>query len=143
MSTLEATSRPVTEVAVGVILKSDGSCLLGQRPAGKPYAGYWEFPGGKLEKDESVSQALARELKEEIGIEILGSEPWQVIEHDYPHAYVRLNIHLVKKWTGDPRGLEGQSLAWVESPIKVEPKLQPLLPATIIILDLMKATLTL
>lgn len=142
MSANGATTRPVTEVAVGVILKADGSCLLGQRPSGKPYAGYWEFPGGKLESGETVFEALARELKEEIDIEIHGSVAWQVIEHDYPHAYVRLNIHLVTQWSGEPKGLEGQALAWVKNPKATEVTLAPLLPATIIILDLMKSQLS-
>src|ERR1700731_641419 len=90
--------RPVTEVAVGVLIDAQGRFLLAQRPPGKPYAGYWEFPGGKLEKGETVEAALARELHEELGIEIGGSEAWRVLEHDYPHAYVRLYFHKIRVW---------------------------------------------
>jgi 8-oxo-dGTP diphosphatase len=139
MNNPDPVNRPTTEVAVGILIKDDGSYLLGQRPEGKPYAGYWEFPGGKLEAGESVFQALFRELKEELGIEIASSEPWQVIEHDYPHAYVRLHLHKVKQWSGAPQGLEGQSLAWQGDINSHEPGVEPLLPATIPILELMKA----
>lgn len=131
--------RKVTEVAVGILVKEDDSYLLGQRPEGKPYAGYWEFPGGKLEAGETVFQALHRELKEELGIEIAASEPWQIIEHDYPHAYVRLHLHFVRQWSGTPQGLEGQNLSWQSSVNKNEPTVGPLLPATLPILELMKA----
>ncbi len=131
-------ARKVTEVAVGILVKPDLSYLLGQRPEGKPYAGYWEFPGGKLELGETVFEALYRELKEELGIEIHSSEPWQVIEHDYPHAYVRLNIHFVREWSGEAKGLEGQNLSWQKN-IKIAPSVGPLLPATLPILELMKA----
>lgn len=130
-------TRKVTEVAVGILVKSDSSYLLGQRPEGKPYAGYWEFPGGKLELGETVFDALYRELKEELGIEIASSQPWQVIEHDYPHAYVRLHIHFVRDWSGEPKGLEGQNLSW-QSNVKIEPNVGPLLPATLPILELMR-----
>lgn len=120
-------SRPVTEVAVGVLVRADGSFLLAQRPAGKPYEGYWEFPGGKLEDGESVEAALARELHEELGIDIAGVTPWHVLEHDYPHAYVRLHFCKVDRWSGEMVGREGQAFAWQRVPVEVA----PLLPATI------------
>ena len=89
--------RPVTEVAVAVVIDpQSGKFLLGSRPEGKPYAGYWEFPGGKLEKGESVHEALVRELREELDLTITDSVPWFVMEHDYPHAYVRL--HFRRSW---------------------------------------------
>ena len=84
--------RPITVVAAGILIDSEGRYLLGQRPEGKPYAGYWEVPGGKVEKGETVFQALQRELKEELGIDIGSSEELTVLEHDYPHAYVRLYV---------------------------------------------------
>jgi 8-oxo-dGTP diphosphatase len=123
--------RPVTEVAVGVVVRPDGSFLLGQRPAGKPYEGYWEFPGGKLEAGESVEVALARELKEELDIDMRSCEPWRTLEHDYPHAYVRLYFCKVTSWEGEPRGMEGQAVSWQTLPVA----LNPLLPAAQPVLD--------
>jgi 8-oxo-dGTP diphosphatase len=84
--------------------------LLADRPQGKPYAGYWEFPGGKIEPGESVAAALARELHEELGVDIGAAAPWVSFEFDYPHAYVRLHFCRVTHWTGTPRGREGQRL---------------------------------
>ncbi len=118
----------LVDVAVGVLIRDDGMVLLGQRPAGKAYAGWWEFPGGKLERGETVEQALARELHEELGIDIAGSVPWVVREHVYPHAHVRLFFHRIYEWRGDPHSREGQALRW-QSPVSIE--VAPLLPATI------------
>jgi 8-oxo-dGTP diphosphatase len=129
-----ADGRPVTEVAVGILVKPDGQFLLAQRPDGKPYAGYWEFPGGKLEKGESVEAALGRELHEELGITIGDCERWRVLEHDYPHAYVRLYFCKVRTWEGELVGREGQAFSWQQQPITVD----PLLPATIPVLDWLK-----
>jgi 8-oxo-dGTP diphosphatase len=120
--------RPVTEVAAGILLDSDGRYLLGQRPEGKPYAGYWEVPGGKIEKGESVFEALKRELQEELGIEIESSEELTVLEHDYPHAYVRLHVSVIRQWSGTPVGCEGQALSWELMNAKI-PSVEPLLPA--------------
>ena len=75
-------NRPITEVAAGILLDAEGRYLLGQRPEGKPYAGYWEVPGGKIEAGESVFTALKRELQEELGIDIESSEELVVLEHD-------------------------------------------------------------
>lgn len=121
-------NRPVTEVAAGILLDSEGRYLLGQRPEGKPYAGYWEVPGGKIETGESVFAALKRELQEELGIDIESSEVLVVLEHDYPHAYVRLHVSIIRKWNGIPQGCEGQLLSWqlLEEAI---PTVEPLLPA--------------
>lgn len=124
---VNAQSRKVTEVAVGVMMQPDGRFLLAQRPAGKPYEGYWEFPGGKLEPGESVEAALARELHEELGLEVTRCVRWHVLEHDYPHAYVRLHFCKVTGWSGEPVGLEGQAFSWQTVPVTVG----PLLPATI------------
>ena len=122
--------RPVTEVAVGIILQQ-GQFLLAKRPDGKPYAGYWEFPGGKIE-------ALARELQEELDIYIHESLDWGVIEHDYPHAYVRLHLYLVRSWDGTAKGQEGQELSWQSISLGSHIDLEPLLPATIIIIEMMQ-----
>lgn len=105
--------RPVTEVAVAVVIDpQSGKFLLGSRPEGKPYAGYWEFPGGKLEKGESVHEALVRELREELDLTITDSVPWFVMEHDYPHAYVRLHFRRSWAFSGTPKALENQTFCW-------------------------------
>jgi 8-oxo-dGTP diphosphatase len=127
-------NRPVTEVAAGILLDSEGRYLLGQRPEGKPYAGYWEVPGGKIESGESVFAALKRELQEELGIDIESGEELVVLEHDYPHAYVRLHVSIIRKWRGVPRGCEGQSLSWQSLGDSI-PTVEPLLPAAWPILE--------
>jgi 8-oxo-dGTP diphosphatase len=121
-------NRPVTEVAAGILLDAEGRYLLGQRPEGKPYAGYWEVPGGKIENGESEFAALKRELKEELGIDIESSEDLVVLEYDYPHAYVRLHVSIIRKWIGIPKGCEGQSLSW-QLLVDTIPTVEPLLPA--------------
>jgi 8-oxo-dGTP diphosphatase len=123
--------RKVTEVAVGVMVQHDGRYLLAQRPDGKPYEGYWEFPGGKLEPGESIEAALGRELHEELGIDVTGCQLWRTLEHDYPHAYVRLFFCKVTEWAGTPLGREGQAIAWQTLPVEVA----PLLPAAIPVLE--------
>ena len=115
-------------MAVGVPVRADGAVLLAQRPPGKPYAGWWEFPGGKVEPGESVAAALARELREELGIEVTGQWPWLVRHHVYPHASVRLHFRRVVAWRGTPHGREGQRLAWC-APDAID--VAPLLPAAI------------
>ena len=133
-------TRPVTEVAAGILLDKNGRFLLGQRPAGKPYAGYWEVPGGKIEKGESVFEALRRELQEELGIDIQSSEELTVLEHDYPHAYVRLHVSIIRDWTGVPEGCEGQALSW-ELLSAEKPSVEPLLPAAWPMLERLRALL--
>ncbi len=103
----------IIDVAVALILRADGQLLLGQRPEGKPWAGWWELPGGKLEPGETVLQALARELQEEIGITVTESRPWVTYVHRYPQTTVRLAFCFVTGWTGEPRSLENQRLQWV------------------------------
>lgn len=105
----------LVDVAVGIVIRPDGSLLLGQRPEGKPYAGWWELPGGKVEPGETVLQALARELQEEIGIDVTASTPWVTHIHAYKHATVRLFFCRVTAWTGEPHGLESQALQWVNT----------------------------
>jgi 8-oxo-dGTP diphosphatase len=133
--------RPITEVAAGILLDKQGRYLLGQRPTGKPYAGYWEVPGGKIEKGESVFQALKRELQEELGIEIESSEELTVLEHDYPHAYVRLHVSVIRQWSGTPQGCEGQALSWELLDAKT-PSVEPLLPAAWPMLERLRDLLT-
>ena len=116
---------------MGILLREDGAMLLSTRPPGKPYAGYWEFPGGKLEAGETVEEALRRELREEIGITIGAVQPWKVERVDYPHALVRLNFCKVHEWTGDLHMHEGQEFAWQQLPVQVT----PVLPGTIPVLQ--------
>ena len=122
--------RPVTDVAVGVLLLPDGAFLLTSRPEGKVYAGYWEFPGGKLEAGETVEQALRRELHEELGITIGAAELWKTQMVDYPHALVRLHFCKVREWAGELQMREAQSFAWQRLPVAV----QPVLPGTVPVL---------
>ncbi len=117
------TARKHTEVAVGILIRADGALLLSTRPEGKPYAGYWEFPGGKIEAGESVEQALRRELIEELGVTIGPAPVWKVTEHDYPHALVRLHWCKVYDWSGAFEMREGQQTAWQPWPIQVRPVL--------------------
>ena len=112
-----------TEVAVGILIRADGALLLSTRPEGKPYAGYWEFPGGKIEAGETVEQALRRELHEELGITIGSAQAWKLTEHDYPHALVRLHWCKVHAWHGEFEMREGQAMRWQQLPLDVTPVL--------------------
>lgn len=139
----------VIEVAVGVLLRevdgevdtpaakytlrgryTYGSFLLAQRPEGKPYAGYWEFPGGKVEAGETLLHALERELNEELGIKIAGAYPWLTRLHIYTHATVRLNFFRITEWQGQLHGNEKQQLSW-QTPFNLT--LSPVLPANIFV----------
>ena len=114
------------DVAVGILMQANGDVLLAQRPEGKPYAGYWEFPGGKVEAGEAIIDALKREFVEELGIDIVSATPWCGVAHRYPHADVRLHFYISRAWHGEAQSLEGQAFAWQG---KVD--VAPLLPATI------------
>jgi 8-oxo-dGTP diphosphatase len=114
------------EVAAAVLLRSDGRFLLGQRPAGKVYAGYWEFPGGKVEPGEAPLAALERELREELGIAVRTAHPWLTRDYDYAHAAVRLRFFRVVEWSGNLHGREQQRFSW-QLPHAVS--VDPLLPA--------------
>ncbi len=102
----------ITDVAVAVFIKPDGSFLLSSRPAGKPYPGYWEFPGGKIESGESVLHALKRELMEELNVAITAATPWITFMMFYTHATVRLHCWRVSQWHGEMKGMEGQRFEW-------------------------------
>lgn len=128
----------VTEAAVGVIQRDNGMVLLGERPAGKPWASYWEFPGGKIEFNETPVQALKRELQEELGITVTRCYPWLTRTYSYEAKYdamgvlessaktVKLHFFIVTEWIGDPVGLENQLTSW-QNPEKVN--VGPMLPA--------------
>ena len=126
----------VIDVVVGVLRNASGEYLFTQRPVGKPMAGYWEFPGGKVERGESHQQALVRELQEELGITITNGDAWRSIEHVYPHAHVLLHFIIVTEWEGTPHGREAQSLRWQKIALQADgsvptPHTEPVLPATI------------
>jgi 8-oxo-dGTP diphosphatase len=122
----------VVDVTVGMLRRIDGAVLMTSRPAGKPYAGYWEFPGGKIEPGESAVQSLQRELREELDLHATTlSVAWQC-DHVYPHAHVRLLFYWVTQWHGQARGLEGQQLVWVGLH---EAWPYPVLPATVPLLE--------
>jgi len=124
-------ARAPVDVAAGVLMRPDGRVLLASRPEGKPYASYWEFPGGKVERGESITAALARELHEELSIDISAPYPWVVRVFDYPHALVRLHFFRVFAWRGPLTPREHQDFG-VFSP-RVLPA-GPLLPATVPVL---------
>ena len=124
-------SRRPVDVAVGVLIDAAGRFLLTSRPEGKVYAGYWEFPGGKLEAGESVEQALARELHEELGIDIGAAQLWRIELVDYAHARVRLHFCKVFDWRGELEMREGQRMTWQRLPVQVV----PVLPGTIPVLQ--------
>ena len=126
-----AGERTPVDVAVGVLVDAEGRFLLTSRPEGKVYAGYWEFPGGKLEAGETVEQALRRELHEELGITIGDAHPWKVEIVDYEHARVRLHFCKVYAWRGEFEMRERQSMAWQTLPVAVK----PVLPGTVPVLD--------
>jgi len=133
----------ITEAAVGVIQRNDGMVLLAERPLGKAWAGYWEFPGGKVEKGETANFALKRELQEELGIIVKTFYPWLTRSFDYPAKYdalgnleapektVKLHFFIVSTWTGEPSGLENQVISW-QWPDQLT--VLPMLPANIPIL---------
>lgn len=100
-------------VAVGIIINPVGEILLAKRHDHLHQGGKWEFPGGKVESDETVTQALIRELKEEVGLLVSTSSPFMTISHDYPDKQVLLDIHLVKDFSGEAIGAEGQQIVWV------------------------------
>lgn len=125
-----AGGRPVTEVAVGILIDDRGRYLLTSRPPGKAYAGFWEFPGGKLETGESIETALRRELQEEIGVTIAQALTWRESLVDYPHALVRLHFCKVFDWRGALLMREGQSHRWERLPVGCE----PILPGTVPVL---------
>ncbi|NQW48806.1 MAG: NUDIX domain-containing protein [Planctomycetes bacterium] len=134
-------SLPRVDVAVGVLLMADGRFLLTTRPVGKPLAGAWEFPGGKMEAGETVPHSLERELREELGIEFTATHDsfrhLMIVEHDYPHASVRLHVCIVTRWRGEPRAMEGQEFSW-QTAHDNETAVSPMLPAVLPIIEALR-----
>ncbi len=127
------------DVVAAVIEEPDGRFLLARRPEGKVYAGYWEFPGGKVEANERFIDALIRELREELGIEVEAAYPWIVRSHVYEHSSVKLHFHRITRWRGIPRPQEGQSLSWQSFP---RLSVSPMLPANAPVLKALQLPLS-
>ena len=122
-------ARPLTRVAVAIIervVNGEYQVLFAQRPVGKAYAGYWEFPGGKIEANETIVEALIREIDEELGMQIHRAGLWRTERFSYAHAHVELNFCRSSDWSGEAHGREGQAFVW-QSPNAIS--LTPLLPA--------------
>lgn len=120
------TPSPLIHVAVGILRRQDGQILLASRPPDKPWSGYWEFPGGKIEAGESPYHALVRELQEELAIQVTHALPWLTLTHHYPTTVVRLHCFIIETWKGMPVPQEGQQFVW-QTPSMIE--VAPLLPA--------------
>lgn len=125
----------VVNVAAAVLMREDGMVLLASRPEGKGWAGWWEFPGGKIESNETPLQALVREIEEEIGVQVIEAYPWLTRTFDYPEKTVKLHFFIVRAWKGLPVGREGQVLSW-QNPQMVT--VSPTLPANTPVLDALK-----
>lgn len=107
------------EVVAGALFDAAGRVLIAQRPPGKVLAGRWEFPGGKLARGEDAYTGLVRELREELGVEVLAAERLMRYPHEYPDRVVWLDMWIVGGWRGEPKSLDGQALKWVE-PAKLD-----------------------
>ena len=116
----------VVRAAVAILQRPDGKVLLAERPAGKPWEGWWEFPGGKIEAGETPFHALVRELREELGVEVEKATPWMLRRFDYPDRKVELHFFIVRDWQHEPRSCEGQQLSW-QHPMALT--VGPMLPA--------------
>jgi 8-oxo-dGTP diphosphatase len=101
-------------VVAAALYDSEGRVLIAERPVGKHMAGRWEFPGGKVDVGEAEVQALARELREELGIEVTSSRPFMRLTHSYDDRDVELSMWIVERYSGAPKGLDGQRLKWVQ-----------------------------
>jgi len=105
---------PELWVVAGLLFDAEGRVLIAQRPAGKALAGRWEFPGGKVAANESAHAAIVRELREEIAIEVGRAERLMYYAAVYPEWTIWLDVWAIEDWSGEPQGLDGQALAWVE-----------------------------
>ena len=123
-------------VVAGILIDTSGRVLISERVDDGPFHGLWEFPGGKIRESEVARAALARELVEEIGIELVASELFLELTHDYPDRKVSIEFHLVSEWRNDPVGLEGQALRWVKTD-KLEA--EHLLPADLPVVEALKS----
>jgi 8-oxo-dGTP diphosphatase len=115
--TQESRARPLLIVAAAAFVRSDGRLLLAQRPVGKPMAGLWEFPGGKVEAGETPQGALARELREELGVDVAETDmdAFSFASHSYEKFHLLMPVFMVRRWEGEIEAREGQQLAWVSA----------------------------
>ncbi len=107
-------------MVAAALYDEDGRVLIAERPVGKHMAGRWEFPGGKVNAGESEAQALARELREELGVAVIASRPFMRLAHSYPDRDVELSMWIVEDFDGEPQSLDGQRLKWVQPARLVE-----------------------
>ncbi|MDO9451442.1 MAG: Nudix family hydrolase, partial [Stagnimonas sp.] len=128
-SPVPASENPTIHVACGVLVNAQGEVLLAQRPEGKIAAGWWEFPGGKIEQGESALQALTRELHEELGVTVRQAAPLIRFRHKYSNRTIVLDTWRVTVFDGEPRGCEGQALRWLS--IRQFADVAPLLPTVV------------
>jgi len=115
--------KPRLRVVAAALFDAERRVLIAERPAGKHMAGWWEFPGGKVASDESDSQALVRELREELGIDAHPDAEIMTLTHDYPDRVVDLVLWRATVMSGEPRGLDGQQLKWVDCGTLAEQRL--------------------
>jgi 8-oxo-dGTP diphosphatase len=125
----------IVNAAVAVLLRPDGKVLLGQRPEGKSWAGWWEFPGGKIEAGETAEQGLQRELDEELGVRAVVFNRWLTRVFSYTERTVKLHFFMVRSWQGEPHGREGQQVSWQDPHA---PEVSPLLPANQPVLEALR-----
>jgi 8-oxo-dGTP diphosphatase len=137
-------SLPLKLVVAALLIKPDDSFLLAQRPPGKAWAGYWEFPGGKVEPGESPEQALCRELNEELGVTVSASSlrPLTFASHAYDTFHLLMPLYACREWEGDICSGEGQALTWTTlAMLQRKETACPLLPADIPLLDTIRRCL--
>jgi 8-oxo-dGTP diphosphatase len=117
MAAIAAERRPVVPIVCAALIDGAGRILLQRRPPGKPMAGLWEFPGGKLATNETPEAALCRELREELAlrVEAAALEAFAFASHAYADFHILLLLYLCRRWDGEPRSREGQVFAWVEA----------------------------
>jgi 8-oxo-dGTP diphosphatase len=109
-------AKPVVLVAACALVDADGRVLIARRPAGKPMAGLWEFPGGKVEIDERPEAAIIRELREELGVDVTETclAPLTFASHRYDEFHLLMPLYICRKWKGAVRAREGQECRWVK-----------------------------
>ena len=114
-------------VAACALIDADGRVLLAKRPQGRPMAGLWEFPGGKVEPGETPEAALVRELEEELAIKVTPSclAPFTFASHGYPAFHLLMPLYLCRSWDGEISAQQGQELAWVRASMLAEYAMPP------------------